>query len=154
MVHVAIISAANMLQLHCNWIISVVVCLVGLGCCVDNRLVRALSRSVCVCVCVLLTVLGNKTIRQALIVCSVAFWFSSTHECPMPQGNGCCCIALRVHVFSVYLLCVCSVFALCACVCVCGWARFRHNPLAYWLGVLSTVSRWELEVGVGRCCFQ
>lgn len=37
---------------------------------------------------------------------------------------------------------------------MCGWARFRRDLLACWLGVLSAVSQWELDVGVGHCSFQ
>ena len=92
---------------------------------------------------------GSTLIRWALIVCSVAVWFSSTHKCPMPRGNGCCCIAQRVCVFF-------DVFAVsvCVCVCVCGWVEFRCDVLACWLGVLSPAHTEPLGIRVGCCSLQ
>lgn len=38
-------------------------------------------------------------------------------------------------------------------VSVCGWARFRSDLLACWLGVLSEMSHWELNIGAKHCSF-
>lgn len=129
--------------------ISVAAGLVGLArCIVDNRLVRAASVCMrlraCVCVTECVSAYIDPPGSDSLLCCLVQFHIRVSHA----AGQ-------RLLLHCPEGMCVFDELPTCVCVCV---AR-RGSVMIPWPAglafcLLHTLSRWELDVGVGRCSFQ